>query len=63
MAFTSAAPVDSAGTITTSTDLYAYCSKTTSTSDVDLQILYDESDDIFDVLVELCEITVYKYIL
>jgi len=59
MAYTSAAPVNTMCTTTTSTDLYAYCSKTTTISDDDLQELYVESDDIFDTLAdELCKITV-----
>ena len=56
MAYTSAAPVNTACTTTTSTDLYAYCSKTTTMSDNDIQELYNEADDIYDTLVdELCK--------
>jgi len=54
-AYTIAAPIDLACTTTTSSDLYPYCSKTTTS---DLKNLYDKSEGIFDVLVDLCEITV-----
>jgi len=58
MAYTITAPIDLACTTTTSTDLCDYCSKITTMSDSDLQNLYDKSDEIYDVLVDLCEITV-----
>jgi len=50
--------VDSACTTITPTNLYTYYIKTTSTCNFDLQ---KKSDDISDVLVELCEISVSIY--
>ena len=57
--YANAAPVNTACTTTTSTNLYAYCSNTTSSSDIDIQRLYEESDEeIFETIEELCKITV-----
>ena len=57
--YANTAPVNTACITTISTNLYAYCSKTTSSSDIDIQRLYEESDEeIFETIEELCKITV-----